>query len=185
MSKKKDPAFLFYPEAFIMGTYTMTDEEVGQYIRLLCLQHQKGHLRSLGAVSEEVASKFIQDKTGLWYNRRLDEEKEKRQKFTESRRANGALGGRPRKPSENLEDNLADSNEKPSANQVPPKENLEETTSKPLAEPLGEPNENLPKNKNKNKDINTNTNNQERELTSMRERRDTVLARFGLGGAHE
>ena len=41
----KDPAFLFYSSDFLSGTMLMSDEEVGQYIRLLCLQHQKGHLK--------------------------------------------------------------------------------------------------------------------------------------------
>ncbi len=38
----KDPAFLFYSSDFYMGTVGMTDAQVGQYIRLMCLQHQKG-----------------------------------------------------------------------------------------------------------------------------------------------
>jgi hypothetical protein len=40
----KDPAILFYTSDFLTGTFTMTDEQVGKYIRLLCLQHQKGSL---------------------------------------------------------------------------------------------------------------------------------------------
>ena len=38
----KDPAILFYTQDFLVGTMMMSDEQVGQYIRLLCLQHQKG-----------------------------------------------------------------------------------------------------------------------------------------------
>ena len=34
--QKRDPAFLFYPADFLIGTMDMTDEEVGIYIRLLC-----------------------------------------------------------------------------------------------------------------------------------------------------
>lgn len=41
----KDPAFLFYSSDFLSGTLLMSDEEIGQYIKLLCLQHQKGHLK--------------------------------------------------------------------------------------------------------------------------------------------
>lgn len=41
----KDPAFLFYSSDFLSGTMLMTDEEIGQYIKLICLQHQKGHLK--------------------------------------------------------------------------------------------------------------------------------------------
>ena len=40
----KDPAVLFYTSDFLSGTFTMTNEQVGKYIRLLCLQHQKGRL---------------------------------------------------------------------------------------------------------------------------------------------
>jgi len=40
----KDPAFLFYSSDFTIGTQFMTDEQVGKYIRLLCAQHQTGHL---------------------------------------------------------------------------------------------------------------------------------------------
>ena len=47
----KDPAFLFYSGDFLSGTMLMSDEEVGQYIRLLCLQHQKGHLREKDMIS--------------------------------------------------------------------------------------------------------------------------------------
>ena len=86
----KDPAFLFYPEAFLVGVMYMTDEEIGQYIKLLCIQHQKGHIpdsimqKHLSAVQE----KFIQDQNGAWYNERLEKEIAKRAKWTESRRRN-------------------------------------------------------------------------------------------------
>jgi len=40
----KDPAFLFYSSDFLSGITDLTMEERGQYITLLCLQHQKGSL---------------------------------------------------------------------------------------------------------------------------------------------
>ena len=40
----KNPAVLLYTSDFLAGTLLMTNEEVGAYIKLLCLQHQKGHL---------------------------------------------------------------------------------------------------------------------------------------------
>jgi len=98
----KDPAFLFYSSDFLNGVADLTMEERGQFITLLCLQHQKGTLTdktirlSLGSVSVDVLSKFSKDKDGNFYNERLNEEIEKRIQFTESRRNNGSKGGRPK-----------------------------------------------------------------------------------------
>ena len=90
MEKYKDPAFLFYPESFLVGVMDMTDEEVGQYIRLMCRQHQKGHLPSaiIEKAHEAVREKFVQDADGKWYNERLELEIQKRAKYTASRRKN-------------------------------------------------------------------------------------------------
>lgn len=98
----KDPAFLFYSSDFLNGVADLTMEERGQFITLLCLQHQKGRLTDktirlcLGSVSVDVFSKFTKDKQGNFYNERLSEEIEKRIQFTESRRNNGSKGGRPK-----------------------------------------------------------------------------------------
>ena len=98
----KDPAFLFYSSDFLNGVADLTMEERGQFITLLCLQHQKGTLTdktirlSLGSVSIDVLSKFSKDKDGNFFNERLNEEIEKRIQFTESRRNNGSKGGRPK-----------------------------------------------------------------------------------------
>lgn len=98
-----DPAFLFYSSDFLSGVTDLTMEERGQYITLLCLQHQKGTLSektirlTIGSVSGDVIKKFTQNEDGYFYNKRLQSEIEKRQKFTESRRNNGSLGGRPKK----------------------------------------------------------------------------------------
>lgn len=98
----KDPAFLFYSSDFLSGISDLTMEERGQYITLLCVQHQKGGLTEktirllVGSVSVDVIAKFLKDENGNFYNKRLKEETEKRNKFTESRRNNGSLGGRPK-----------------------------------------------------------------------------------------
>lgn len=90
----KDPAFLFYSSDFLSGTMLMSDEEIGQYIKLLCLQHQKGHLKEKDMLiicktyNENIFCKFIQDEEGNYYNKRLEEETIKRQKYAESRRNN-------------------------------------------------------------------------------------------------
>ena len=90
----KDPAFLFYPNDYIGGTMGMTFEEKGAYIEILMLQFNRGHMTShmigqlVGQLWESIKCKFIQDEQGLWYNVRLDQEKDKRMAFTQSRRNN-------------------------------------------------------------------------------------------------
>ena len=89
----KDPALLFYTSDFLTGTLTMTNEQVGKYIRLLCLQHQKGILTEkdmlviCGSYDEDIWSKFIKSKDGF-YNQRLRFEAEKRNNYSLSRAAN-------------------------------------------------------------------------------------------------
>ncbi|MDD3237914.1 MAG: hypothetical protein PHV37_07450 [Candidatus Gastranaerophilales bacterium] len=113
--KEKDPAFLFYSSDFLTGCAGLTMEERGQYITMMCLQHQQGHLSdktirlSVGNLSDDILSKFLKDKNGHFYNKRLDDVIEKRKAFTESRRENGKKGGRPKKNDEKA-------SAKPSAN---------------------------------------------------------------------
>ena len=90
----KDPAFLFYPNDWIGGTMGMTFEEKGAYMELLMMQFNRGHMtthmigQTVGQLWDNVREKFIKDDNGLWYNERLEVEKEKRKRFTESRRNN-------------------------------------------------------------------------------------------------
>jgi len=91
----KDPAFLFYSTDFFMGTIELSDEQAGQYIRLMCLQHQKGRLseailRSVmhGELDPAIMAKLERDENGMYYNQRLEKEIVKRQKYSESRRTN-------------------------------------------------------------------------------------------------
>jgi uncharacterized protein YdaU (DUF1376 family)/uncharacterized protein YegP (UPF0339 family) len=90
----KDPAFLFYPNDWIGGTMGMTFEEKGAYMELLMMQFNRGHMTThmvgqvVGQIWDKIKEKFTQDEQGMWYNRRLEEEKNKRQKFTQSRRNN-------------------------------------------------------------------------------------------------
>jgi uncharacterized protein YdaU (DUF1376 family) len=89
----KDPAVLFYTSDFLSGTFTMTNEQVGMYIRLLCLQHQKGKLTEKDMLSIcraydiDIWSKF-KNEDGAFYNERMYNETIRRQKFSESRRNN-------------------------------------------------------------------------------------------------
>jgi len=91
----KDPAFLFYHHDFIVGTALMTMEEVGQYTTILCHLADKGSL-SLeeieiivrGEVSEKVLGKLACKTSGRYFNRRLEEEVNKRKEYAKSRRNN-------------------------------------------------------------------------------------------------
>jgi uncharacterized protein YdaU (DUF1376 family) len=86
----KDPAFLFYSNDFLTGVQDLTMEERGQYITLLCLQHQKGHLTDKiirltchGNAAADVLAKFKVDSDGLFFNSRLEIETEKRKVHSE------------------------------------------------------------------------------------------------------
>ncbi|MEA4947075.1 MAG: DnaD domain protein [Oscillospiraceae bacterium] len=90
----KDPAFLFYTSDFLTGVIDMSMKERGQYITLLCLQHQRGHLtlkemeKVAGKLSDEVLGKFIQDDNGKFYNVRADKEIKKRDGHCQKQREN-------------------------------------------------------------------------------------------------
>lgn len=90
----KDPAFLFYPNDWIGGTMGMTFEEKGAYMELLMMQFNRGHMTSdmigqtVGQLWVKIQDKFEKDSSGKFFNRRLEEEQEKRKDFTLSRRNN-------------------------------------------------------------------------------------------------
>lgn len=96
----KDPAVLFYTSDFLTGTAFFTDEERGQYIRLLCEQHQMGSIPENHMINvcksknSQVLKKFKQDVDGNYYNVRMREEAEKRKNFCNSRSNNKS--GRPK-----------------------------------------------------------------------------------------
>lgn len=99
----KDPAFLFYSSDFLSGIQDLTMEERGQYITLLCLQHQKGRLSdkiiklSVGNAAADVMAKFRQDSASLWYNDRLEQETQKRKESAEKQRQRAVDGWEKRK----------------------------------------------------------------------------------------
>ena len=90
----KDPAFLFYSSDFLTGTMFLSNEQVGKFIRLLCVQHQKGrlsekHMLSIcKAYDSEIFEMFLKDEEGLFYNERLEIEINKRKSHSEKQRAN-------------------------------------------------------------------------------------------------
>jgi len=93
----KDPAFLFYPGDYISGTMHLDFECKGAYVDLLMMQFNKDHMtihmikHVLGHKFDhiwcQISDKFQTDGTNYW-NQRLKAEKEKRLKYSDSRRSN-------------------------------------------------------------------------------------------------
>lgn len=92
----KSPAFLFYPNDWIGGTMYMTFEQKGAYMELLLLQFNTGKftedqakkvLRGNEKIWAEIKGKFS-EKNGLFFNKRLFLEIEKRHKHSEKQRDN-------------------------------------------------------------------------------------------------
>jgi len=111
----KDPAVLLYTSDFLSGTYTMSNEEVGMYIRLLCYQHQKGKLteKDMQSICKEYV-KDVYDKfdlvDGFYINKRMYEEAEKRSKFTESRRNNAKIKHKHNHMQEHMHNHMENEN---------------------------------------------------------------------------
>ena len=90
----KDPAFLFYSSDFLTGTMFMSDTQIGKYIKILCTQHQKGHLSEKDMLKickrydKDIFDKFVKDENGKYYNIRLEKEIEKRSAYSKSRANN-------------------------------------------------------------------------------------------------
>jgi len=115
----KDPAFLFYPGDWNLGTMHMTLLEKGCYMELLILQFAKGKFTeaqakhmlngSFDLAWANISEKFKTDGTFYW-NERLRVEKEKRQKFTESRRSNGSIEKKEKKEAKHMLKHMEDEN---------------------------------------------------------------------------
>lgn len=90
----KDPAILFYTSDFLTGVSLLSNEQVGKYIKLLCYQHQKGHLSEKDMLKicisydEDIFEKFKKDDLGNYYNDRLELEINKRKAYSLSRSNN-------------------------------------------------------------------------------------------------
>lgn len=82
----------FSPSDFMAGVSLMTDEEVGQYIKLLCYQAEKGPFDATamlrlcrGNASPEILQKFKLE-NGLYFNERMEIERNKSLQRSESQR---------------------------------------------------------------------------------------------------
>lgn len=146
MDQLKDPAMLFYSADYLVGVIGMSWEDQGKYMYLLATMHQKGRLTEetirlmIGSVSDSLKAKFRVDEKGLWYSVRLEREVAARSKFVNSRRANGAKGGRNgRKGGESSEPE----NHPIEPNSPPDGFATNEPTIQPNALPIGLPTDNL------------------------------------------
>jgi len=89
----KDPAILFYTSDFLTGIAFMSNEQIGIYIKLLCLQHQHGgeidkeSFNNIVGDHKPIRIKFIETEDGF-YNDRMMGEMIKRKKKSSSLSAN-------------------------------------------------------------------------------------------------
>lgn len=93
--KNTTPAVLVYFEDLLMGAEYMTDAEFGQYMRLLLRQNVVGHMSDdylervhIGKIYPIVEDKFERDEEGKIFNRRMEDEIERRVRYSESRSKN-------------------------------------------------------------------------------------------------
>jgi len=86
MDKLKTPSFNFYPESFLGGIRKMTDKEVGIYIKALCYQFIEGAIEDdeYKSFPKKVKDKFVRTDNG-WINERLEYEKNRKERYKESR----------------------------------------------------------------------------------------------------
>ena len=100
----RDPAFMFYPADYLVGTRLFTYEQKGKYVELLCIQHQHGHISREDMISicgghdKRIFGKFKKDAEGQYYNKRLEKEIEKRRAYSLSRMKNLGINS----PSDNF-----------------------------------------------------------------------------------
>lgn len=94
----KDPATLWYWGDWFSGTTTLTRHLKGCYMDLLHAQFNAGHLSleeiktvlgsDFGSSWPTIQKKFIKDAYGLFFNVRAEQEKLKRQQYTQGRKDN-------------------------------------------------------------------------------------------------
>jgi len=88
---RQDPAYQLYTADFLVRNLDMTDEQVGRYVRLLCFQHQNGHMTKdimisfCNGTDEKVFSKFLLDSNGLYFNEEMGKEVERRAEISQTK----------------------------------------------------------------------------------------------------
>lgn len=95
MAPNKSPAFQFYPKDFLSGTTTMSLQEVGAYVRLLCYAWDTGSVpvegdeRARIMVCSKAQEKELWKKVGkkfvltndVYLNERMEEERRKQSEY--------------------------------------------------------------------------------------------------------
>jgi uncharacterized protein YdaU (DUF1376 family) len=103
---RKSPAFMFYADDFLAGTMELSQEEVGQFIRLLCHQWNRGSIPVAtekqqrltgGCVSVDVLAKFKLYDDGELRNERLEEVRSERDRFLQQQAEKGRKSAELRK----------------------------------------------------------------------------------------
>ncbi len=93
---KKDNGILFNTKDFLVETMEFTNEQVGRYITLLCLQARDGYLTKPqikrvfdGGWDKEIMDKFfIENNEGFFYNEEFKKGLDKRSAYIASRANN-------------------------------------------------------------------------------------------------
>jgi uncharacterized protein YdaU (DUF1376 family) len=106
------PAFQFYAGDFLVSTTTLSNAEVGAYIRLLCHQWVNGgippdlkliskivheNVPRTGRLMDRIRGKLVLDRDGLLKHPRLEAVRQKQLDYNDIRTVNGSKGGRPTK----------------------------------------------------------------------------------------
>ena len=102
----KPPAFQFYADDFLAGTFAMTNEERGLYITLLCRQWTQGHVTAdemarlshgmAQPMASHVFAKFQEHENGTFKNERMELERAKQAAFRINRSESGKVGANKR-----------------------------------------------------------------------------------------
>ena len=135
---RKAPAFQLYTDDFLAGTLEMSQEEVGQFIRLLCHQWNRGSIPvetekqqrlTGGCVSVDVLAKFRLCEDGSLRNERLESVRTERGLFLQQQSIKGQQSAEKRR--------LA-------ALKIQPELNRTSTEVQPDTQPDGQPESNSP-----------------------------------------
>jgi uncharacterized protein YdaU (DUF1376 family) len=131
MAPNKSPAFQFYPKDFIAGTATMSLQEVGAYMRLLCYAWDTGSVPNDGderariCVCSKAQERELWKKVGkkfnlendAYFNERLEEERQKQAEYRRRQSDKGkASAATRRQPEVNHGSTTVDSRLQPEGN---------------------------------------------------------------------